>query len=108
VPARPQTARTSASPARRTAASAALADYQHEAATADTADRALWAARLADMLAYLLAELAAGDSATAQFPAAAAQLAQIRLVLDAFDWETDDRQYALEQIDDILNRGGQR
>jgi hypothetical protein len=35
----------------------------------------------------------------------AGQLAQIRLVLEAFDWETDDRQYALEQIDDIVNRG---
>jgi hypothetical protein len=31
-----------------------------------------------------------------------APLAQIRLVLDSLDWETDDRQYALEQIDDIL------
>jgi hypothetical protein len=30
-------------------------------------------------------------------------LAQIRLVLGAFDWETDDRRYALEQIDDIVN-----
>lgn len=37
----------------------------------------------------------------------AAQLAEIRLVLDAFDWETDDRQYALEQIGDIANRGVQ-
>lgn len=35
----------------------------------------------------------------------AAQLAEIRLVLDAFDWETDDRQYALEQIDQIVNGG---
>jgi hypothetical protein len=35
----------------------------------------------------------------------AGQLAQVRLVLGAFDWETDDRQYALEQIDDIVNRG---
>ena len=34
-----------------------------------------------------------------------AQLAEIRLALDAFCWETDDRQYALEQIDDIVNRG---
>lgn len=33
----------------------------------------------------------------------AAQLASVRAVLDAFDWEHDDRQYALEHIDDILN-----
>jgi hypothetical protein len=36
---------------------------------------------------------------------AEALLAEVRLVLAAFDWETDDRQYALEQIDDIVNRG---
>lgn len=35
---------------------------------------------------------------------AAAKLAEIRLVLDAFDWETDDRQYALEQIAQIADR----
>ena len=34
---------------------------------------------------------------------AAAKLAEIRLVLDAFDWKSDDRQFALEQIDDIVN-----
>jgi hypothetical protein len=39
---------------------------------------------------------------------AGAQLEQIRLVLDSFDWETDDRQFALEQIDDIVNRDGAR
>jgi len=33
---------------------------------------------------------------------AAAQLAAIRAVFDVFDWETDDRQYALEQIEDIV------
>ncbi len=43
----------------------------------------------------------------AQHPTAAGQLAQIRLVLDSFDWESDDRQFALEQIDEIL-RGGAR
>ena len=41
--------------ARRTAAAAVLADYQHEAVTADVAERAMWGARLADMLALLLA-----------------------------------------------------
>ena len=75
--------------ARRTAAAAVLADYTREAATAGTADRALWAARLADALRYVLDELDAGDRAAARFPAAAVQLAEIRLVLDAFDWEGD-------------------
>ena len=49
-----------------------------------------------------------GQAADAEEPDAAAQLAEIRLVLEAFDWERDDRQYALEQIDDIVNRGGSR
>jgi hypothetical protein len=33
----------------------------------------------------------------------AEQLARIRAVLDAFDWETGDRQYALEAIDAIVS-----
>ena len=33
----------------------------------------------------------------------AEQLARIRAVLDAFDWETGDRQHALEAIDAIVN-----
>jgi len=33
----------------------------------------------------------------------AEKLAEVRAVLDAFDWTTDDRQYALEQIEDIVN-----
>jgi len=32
------------------------------------------------------------------------KLAEIRAILAAFDWERDDRQYALEAIDAILNR----
>ena len=36
---------------------------------------------------------------------AAAKLARVREVLAAFDWERDDRQYALEAIDDILAGG---
>jgi hypothetical protein len=87
--------------ARRTAAAAVLADYQRAAVEgADVADRALWAARLADMLGALLG--APGDLAAA---GPAGQLEEIRLVLEAFDWETDDRQYALEQIDGILHQG---
>lgn len=90
--------------ARITAASAVLADYTREAAGAPTADLALWAARMADMLRHVLAVLDDGDRAAAQFPAAASQMAEVRLVLEGFDWETDDRQYALEQIDEIVNR----
>ena len=41
--------------ARRTAAAAVLANYQREALTADVYDRAMWGARLADMLAIVLA-----------------------------------------------------
>jgi hypothetical protein len=94
--------------ARRTAAAAVLADYQHEAATADTADRAMWAARLADMLRHVLAELDAVDQAAAQFPAAAAQLAEIRRIFAAFDWEFSDRQLALEAIERIVDGSGQQ
>ena len=89
--------------ARRTAAAAVLADYQHGMAGADVADRALWAARLADMLGLILAARRCRDPAWRA--RGHASVAEIRLVLEAFDWETDDRQYALEQIDDIVNRG---
>jgi hypothetical protein len=34
---------------------------------------------------------------------AAAQLEEIRAMLAAFDWEVDDRQYAIEQIEQIVN-----
>ena len=47
-----------------------------------------------------------GQAADAKEPDAAAQLAEIRAVFEAFEWERDDRQYALEQIDDIVNRDG--
>ena len=85
--------------ARCTAAAAVLTDYQRAADGADVADRALWGARLADMLGLVLAGLSAQPAGPAE------QLEEIRLVLEAFDWETDDRQFALEQIDDIVNRG---
>ncbi|MGH3271726.1 MAG: hypothetical protein ACRDN1_22080 [Trebonia sp.] len=88
--------------ARRTAAAAVLADYRRSAAEgADVADRALWAARLADMLASLL-DVPRGPAAAGP----AEQLEEIRLVLEAFDWSVDDRQYALEQIDGIVNGDG--
>jgi hypothetical protein len=35
----------------------------------------------------------------------AGKLAEIRAVLAAFDWEFDDRQYALERIDEIASGG---
>lgn len=86
--------------ARRTAAAAVLADYKRASGGMDIADLALWAARMADMLGHVLAALDDGDQAAAQFPAAAAQLAEIKLVLDGFDWEYHDRQLALEDDDD--------
>lgn len=82
--------------ARQTAAAAVLIDYQRAMVGADVADRALWAGRLADMLALLL------DGQGTPPAGPAEQLEEIRLVLEAFDWETDDRQYALEQIDGIV------
>lgn len=36
-------------------------------------------------------------------PDAAAKLEEVRAVLAAFDWATNDRQYALEQIEGIVN-----
>jgi hypothetical protein len=81
--------------ARRTAAGAALADFRREALDeGQTPDYSAWAVRLATEVRSLLEQL--------ECEPAENQLAQIRLVLDHFDWETDDRQYALEQIDDIL------
>ena len=91
--------------AHRTAAAAVLADYLNGSGTADPVELSIAAGRLADMLGRLLAFLDDGGKATEQVPAAAVQLAEIRLVLDAFDWETDDRQYALEQIDQIVSGG---
>jgi hypothetical protein len=37
----------------------------------------------------------------------ARQLAEVRAVLAAFDWEFDDRQYALEHIERIVTGGDQ-
>ena len=66
--------------ARRTAAAAVLADYAEACASgADVADRALWAARLADMLGLVLADLGA------QPPGAAEQLEEIEALRDLID-----------------------
>ena len=35
----------------------------------------------------------------------AGQLAEVRAVLDGFDWKRDDRQYALEKIEQIVTGG---
>jgi hypothetical protein len=37
----------------------------------------------------------------------ARQLAEVRALLEAFDWEFDDRQFALEAIERIVTGGGQ-
>jgi hypothetical protein len=87
--------------ARRTMAAALAADFRGACmayeASGPEPQWSIWAFRLSVDLESVLEQL---ERETAD--PAAGQLAQIRLVLDHFDWETDDRQYALEQIDDIL------
>jgi hypothetical protein len=96
--------------ARRTAAAAALGDFKREtdkyidtSGTVPRPDMGMWAWRLSSELASVLQRLEA-EAAEAAPDSAAAQLAEVRLVLDAFDWEADDRQYALEKIEGIVNR----
>lgn len=84
--------------ARHAAATAVLTDYEAFRDAGGPAQdgrdlaAAYWADRLAGMLKLLL-------------DAGPGPLEQIRAVLEVFDWETDDRQFALEQIDDILRSG---
>jgi hypothetical protein len=52
---------------------------------------------------YLLTDLA---GLAERLGGAAADLAEIRALLAAFDWEHDDRQYALERIG-MIAEGGQ-
>jgi hypothetical protein len=79
--------------ARITAAAAVLGDYQSESTSADVAEHAMWGARLADMLAYLLAELPAST------PAVATRLDQIATAgREVLDDELTGRQTALEQL----------
>ena len=95
--------------ARRTAAAAVLADFKREtdkfiddpARATPRPDMGTWAWRLSSELRSVLQRL--DDEDGEQGPAA--QFAEVRAVLEAFDWETDDRQYALEKIDAIVNRG---
>jgi hypothetical protein len=60
------------------------------------------------VVAGLVARAHAAGAASAQSRSSAAQLEEIRLVLACFDWETSDRQFALEQIADIVDGGGAR
>lgn len=91
--------------ARITSAQAVVADFRRAAdefihdddLTLPTPGYCDWAFRLASELQSVLEQLQHEKP-----DPASAQLAQIRLVLEHFDWQLDDRQYALEQIDDIL------
>jgi hypothetical protein len=92
--------------ARRTAAAAVLADFKRETdryidtnGTVPRPDMGMWAWRLSSELRSVLQRL---DDEAGE-PSAAAQLAEVRAVLEAFDWETGDRQFALEHVDDIVN-----
>ena len=78
--------------ARSTAAGTTLADYQCAAETADVADRAMWAARLADMLGYVLdaprtgpAALDVPEAPPVQTERQARQLPAARAVYAAFE-----------------------
>jgi hypothetical protein len=57
-------------------------------------------AELRHLLASVLGVLAERQAETRQ-------LAEIRAVLAAFDWEFDDRQIALERIEQLAAGGGQ-
>jgi hypothetical protein len=85
--------------ARRTAAAALLAEFERDDEAADNAARAVWAGRLAAMLASVLGALDAADRNTPLTDES--RLAEIRGLLAAFDWEHDSRQYALEEIERI-------
>ena len=52
-------------------------------------------------------QLAQVLAAAAEWQDEARQLAEVRAVLAAFDWEFDDRQYALEAIERIVTGGQQ-
>jgi hypothetical protein len=88
--------------ARRTAAAAVLGDYQAAVASAPLGSPPgrEWMLRLASVLGDLLAALEQDDSAEDT-----RRLDRIRVVLDRFDWEYDDRQLALEAIERIVDGG---
>lgn len=93
--------------ARITAATAVLADFKRETDAyldkgARRPDFDGWAWRLQLELQMVLARLADEPAAGPNLALAeASKLAAIRDVLARFDWGTDDRQLALERIDQI-------
>jgi len=105
--------------ARITAARATTADFRRATAMPGAtgygaADWQVWTLRLdhaltavlhmLDTPATLITRAAARDRAAAD--PGARKLAAIRAVLDSFDWESGDLQYALEAIDRLLNEPG--
>jgi hypothetical protein len=86
--------------ARRTAAAAVLGDYKAALASAalTSPPGREWMLRLASALEDLLAEV--GDPAEDT-----RRLREIRELLNRFDWEHDNRQYALEAIERIAEGG---
>jgi hypothetical protein len=88
--------------ARRTAAAAVAGDFRRATdayidADGPQPDYNGWAWRLYTELLVLLDQLGRETK-----DAEPGQLAAIRGVFEVFDWETDDRQYALEAIEQIL------
>jgi hypothetical protein len=83
--------------ARRTAAAAVLGDYRAALVSAPLGSPPgrEWMLRLASVLEDLLA---AHDETGRRLDA-------IRAVLARFDWELDDRQYALEAIERVADGG---
>lgn len=93
--------------ARMTAARTVVAGYRAEQARhrmSEPAPGGYHALRLAAELESLLGWL---DGVALAEAGAARKLAAILAVFDVFDWRTDDKQYALEQICDVLNGDGQ-
>jgi hypothetical protein len=99
--------------ARRVAAAAVLADFDRwEHGVVISVDGAgdwpAWAERLAAHMRHVLDQIQADAAAEPVHECQpGARLAEIRAVLEVFDWATDDRQYALEQIEDIVLRSNQ-
>jgi hypothetical protein len=88
--------------ARRTAAAAVLGDYKAALASAPLGSPPgrEWMLRLASVVSDLLAVL--DDPGQAEDTL---RVAGIRALLADFDWELDDRQYALERIEMIVEGG---
>ncbi len=92
--------------ARVTSARALLSDYRRWAAGETIPGILYWrqaAERLASALADVLSELSRTELPAAHSATRLAeiQMTDIRAILAAFDWEFDDRQLALERIEQI-------